>query len=125
MLKTALSAIVILLALAVLSFGPIVPRGTVATVQAQQTQPAAPQMPGMKMPDMNMPMHQMMADVKAADTKLDQLILDVNAAKGDARTPAIALAVTEIAAQLKSMHEHMGTMHDQMMGGRGMMMMPK
>jgi hypothetical protein len=69
-----------------------------------------------------MKMHsQMMADMKAADAKLDALVTAMNASSGDAKLNAVAAVVTELVRQQKSMHEHMGQMHEQMMGG-GMMM---
>ena len=68
---------------------------------------------------------QMMADIKAADLKLEELVKDMDAANGDARIAAIAQVVNELVRQQKTMHEHMGTMDQQMMmrmmGGRGMM----
>jgi hypothetical protein len=74
-------------------------------------------MPGM------MKMHeQMMADMKAAGARLDALVKDMNATSGDAKVTAIAAVVAELVAQQKSMHERMGQMHQQMLGGRGMMM---
>jgi uncharacterized protein YhaN len=70
-----------------------------------------------------MKMHeQMMAEMKAADSKLDALVKDMNAATGDAKVNAVAVVVTELVRQQKSMHDRMGQMHQQMMGGRGMMM---
>jgi vancomycin resistance protein YoaR len=81
---------------------------------------AAPQ-PQSGMADM-MKMHeQMMAEMKAADAKLDALVKEMNAASGDAKVNATAAVVTELVRQQKSMHAHMGQMHQQMMG-RGTMM---
>ena len=70
-----------------------------------------------------MKMHQqMMADMKSADAKLDQLLSRMNAATGDAKASAVADVVNELVRQQKTMHQRMGTMHDQMMtGGRGML----
>jgi hypothetical protein len=64
----------------------------------------------------------MMADMHAAEARLDGLIKEMNAAGGDAKVAAIAAVVTELVAQQKSMHARMAQMHQQMMGGRGMMM---
>ena len=66
---------------------------------------------------------QMMADIKAADLKLEELVKNMNAATGEAMIAAIAQVVNELVHQQKTMHEHMGTMDQQMMmrGGRGMM----
>lgn len=78
--------------------------------------------PHTNMPDM-MKMHQqMMAGMKADDETLSALLKGMNAATGDAKINAVAAVVTELARQHKAMHEHMGQMHQQMMGGRGMMM---
>ena len=69
-----------------------------------------------------MKMHaQMMAEMKAADSRLEALVKEMNAASGDATVSAVAAVVTELVRQQKSMHERMGQMHQQMMGG-GMMM---
>ena len=66
---------------------------------------------------------QMMADIKAADLKLEELVKDMNGATGEAKIAAIAQVVNELVRQQRTMHEHMGTMDQQMMmrGGRGMM----
>ena len=90
----------------------------------QQTPPAQgatqPQPPGMQ--DM-MKMHeQMMTEMQAGDAKLDALVKDMNDAKGDAKVNAVAAVVNELVRQHKAMHGRMGQMHQQMMGGRGMMM---
>jgi hypothetical protein len=93
--------------------------------EAAQSQPpqgtAQPQQPGMQN---MMKMHeQMMADMKAWDAKLDALVKDMNAANGEAKVTAIAAVVNELVQQHKTMHGHMGQMHQQMMmGGRGRMM---
>lgn len=85
---------------------------------AQQA-PAQPQ-PGMAE---IMKMHeQMMAEMKASDAKLNALVKDMNAAGGEAKVNAMAAVVNELVRQNKAMHEHMGQMHQQMMGGRGMTM---
>jgi vancomycin resistance protein YoaR len=97
------------------------------SVDSMQTLRAAPQTaqpaPQSGMNDM-MKMHEkMMSDMKAAEARLDALAKTMNAASGDAKTNAIAAVVNELVAQHKSMHAHMNEMHQQMMGGRGMMMM--
>jgi hypothetical protein len=72
-----------------------------------------------------MKMHEnMSAEMQAADGRLDALVKTMNAAAGDAKTNAIAAVVSELVAQHKQMHVHMTEMHQQMMGGRGMMMKP-
>jgi hypothetical protein len=58
-----------------------------------------------------MKMHtQMMAQMKAADVKLDALIKEMDTASDDAKVVAIAAVVTELVRQNKSMHEHMDQM---------------
>ena len=95
---------------------------TTMTAQAPAPQTAKPAA-GAGMGDM-MKMHEkMMAEMKAADGRLDALVKTMNAAAGDAKTNAIAAVVSELVAQHKQMHAHMAEMH-QMMGGRGMMMKP-
>ena len=70
-----------------------------------------------------MKMHaQMMAEMKAADSRLDALVKEMNAASGDAKVGAVASVVAELVRQQRSMHERMGHMHQQMMGAGGMMM---
>lgn len=67
---------------------------------------------------------QMMAEMKAADAKLDALLKEMNAATGEARLDAVVAVVNELARQNKAMHAHMAEMHGQMMGP-GRMMKPK
>ena len=87
---------------------------------SQGSQPREQSPPNMQ--DM-MKMHeQMMAEMKAADSRLDALTKEMNAAKGEAKVNAVAAVVTELVRQQKSMHDRMGQMQEQMMGGRGMMM---
>jgi len=70
-----------------------------------------------------MKMHEkMMAEMKAGDAKLDALVKQMDTAAGDTKVNAVAAVVSELVRQHKAMHEHMGQMHQQMMGGRGTMM---
>ena len=96
---------------------------TDVAAQAQSSQGSQPrEQAASNMQDM-MKMHeQMMADMKAADSRLDALVKDMNAANGEARVTAVAAVVTELVRQQRSMHERMGQMHQQMMGAGGMMM---
>lgn len=57
----------------------------------------------------------MMAEMKAADDRLDQLVARMKAASGDARVDAIAAVVTEIVAQRTAMRDRMMSMHEAMM----------
>jgi hypothetical protein len=96
---------------------------TDVAAQASSSQTSQPrEQPQASMQDM-MKMHeQMMAEMKAADGRLDSLVKEMNAASGEAKVNAVAAVVTELVRQQKAMHEHMGQMHQQMMSGRGMMM---
>jgi len=102
------------------AFGTGNARLALEAAQAQNPTPQTKPQPQPTMGDM-MKMHeQMMAEMKAADAKLDALVKEMNAA-GDAKINAMAAVVTELVRQQKSMHAHMGQMHEQMMG-RGTMM---
>lgn len=54
----------------------------------------------------------MMADMKAADQRLDDLTAKMTAASGQAKVDATAAVVTEIVAQRKTMREAMMKMHE-------------
>ena len=91
--------------------------------QGQEPQHQHPQAPAQAPADMAakckamMADHQkMMADMKAADQKLDGLVTAMNAASGPAKVDAVAAAVTEIVAQRKAMHGGMMGMHQKMAG---------
>jgi hypothetical protein len=109
------------LAIALALAAPLFAAASTVAAHASAAQGAPPQAP----PNMQqmMKMHeQMMADMKAADGRLDALVKDMSAAKGDAKVNAVAAVVTELVQQQKSMHAHMGEMHQMMMSG---MMMKK
>jgi len=61
----------------------------------------------------------MMADLKASDARIDELVAAMNRATGDARVEAIAQVVNELVRQEKALHEHMGMMGRHMMMGAG------
>lgn len=58
----------------------------------------------------------MMAEMKAADQRLDDLVSKMNSASGQAKVDATAAALTEVVAERKTMHERMMQMHHGMMG---------
>jgi hypothetical protein len=62
-------------------------------------------------------------NVRTVDLKLETLVKEMNAARGDAKVTAMAAVVNELVARHKAMHERMGQMHREMMGGRGGRMM--
>jgi hypothetical protein len=71
---------------------------------------------GMSMPDM-MKMHEkMMADMKASQATLDGLATKMNSAAGDAKIAAMADLLNELVRRHQQMGEHMGGMHQHMMG---------
>ena len=51
----------------------------------------------------------MMADMKAGQEKLDDLIAKMNAASGEQKINEMAAVLTELVARQKSMHDHMTT----------------
>jgi hypothetical protein len=57
----------------------------------------------------------MMADVKAADQRLDGLVATMTAASGQAKVDATSAAVTEIVAQRTTMRDGMMKMQEGMM----------
>jgi hypothetical protein len=57
----------------------------------------------------------MMADMKAADDRLQDLMSKMNAATGDQKVNAMADLLTQLVADQRKMHQHMMEMHDQMM----------
>ena len=130
MQKPILSAISFVLIAYALSFGSLTGWGRNAPLLAAEASPAQSPAPPSQhnqasqpnMPDM-MKMHQqMMAELTTAEAKLDQLVKEMNSARGDAKISAIAQVVNELARQQKAMHERMGAMHQQMMmSGQGMM----
>ena len=57
----------------------------------------------------------MMTDVKAADQRLDDLVVKMNTASGMEKVAATATVVTEIVTQRRTMHDGMMKMHHGMM----------
>jgi hypothetical protein len=89
--------------------------------QTHQAGAAAPPKMGMTHEGMAAYHDKMMAEMKAADTKLDALAAKMNAAKGNAKVEAMAAVINEMVSQRKMMRGQMQMMHEQMMGGQGMM----
>ena len=67
---------------------------------AEQTMPAAP-------------VHGMPMAMMAQDDKLDKLVADLNAAKGNDRIDKLVAVVNELVAERKAMHERMKGMMKQ------------
>jgi hypothetical protein len=57
----------------------------------------------------------MMADMKAADARLEALAQTMTAAPGDDKVAAMQALLTELVKNQVDMHRHMGMMHDHMM----------
>jgi len=57
----------------------------------------------------------MMADMKAADQRLDDLVVKMNSASGVEKTAATAIVVTEMVTQRRTMRDGMMKMQDGMM----------
>ena len=79
---------------------------------AAQASDATAQRPGMNQGMMNPDMMKMMSDMKAKDAKLEALVQKMNAAKGAAKTEAMAELLTTLVEERKAMHSSMmGMMH--------------
>lgn len=118
MLKHVICAISIGFAGVALSHGVFVGVGTnvplLAAARSPQTQSLTPSSPAGQprqatMAEMMKRHQQMMADIKAAALKLDELVKDMNAATARRRSPPYAQVVNELVRQQKTLHEHMGT----------------
>jgi hypothetical protein len=86
--------------------------------------PAAAQQATPKAPEHSMPMPQsggmvnhdkMMADMKAADARLEALAQTMKSASGDDKVRAMEELVTELVQNHVDMHRQMSMMHEQMM----------
>jgi hypothetical protein len=79
-----------------------------SVVAAQQATP--PVQP--RLPDMMQRHEQMMAEMKASDARLDELVRAMNAATGDAKISAMAQVINELVRQHQAMHQHMASMNN-------------
>ena len=87
-----------------------------APVRAQQPPPKAPEHT-MPMPQAGgmMDHDKMMADMKAADARLEALVQTMTSARGDDKVTAMQALLTELVENQVDMHRHMAMMHDHMM----------
>jgi hypothetical protein len=87
-----------------------------APVRAQQARPKAPEhsMPTPQGGGM-MDHDKMMADMKAADERLEALAQTMTSARGDDKVAAMQALLTELVKNQLDMHRHMAMMHDHMM----------
>ena len=81
----------------------------------QQAEHAHEAQKPMGMPEMQKMHEKMMADLKAEQQKLDEMVKKMNSAKGDARVDAIAAIVTQMVEHHRGMAQHMDMMHQHMM----------
>jgi hypothetical protein len=86
-----------------------------APVRAQQVPPKAPEH-SMPTPQGGMMDHdKMMADMKAADGRLEALAQTMTSARSDDKVAAIQALLTELVKNQVDMHRHMAMMHHHMM----------
>jgi hypothetical protein len=87
-----------------------------APVRAQQDSPKTPEhsMPTPRVGGM-MDHDKMMADMKAADARLEALAQTMTSARGDDKVAAMQALLTELVKNQVDMHRHMAMMHDHMM----------
>jgi hypothetical protein len=83
---------------------------------AQQVTPKAPEH-SMPMPQAGgmMDHDKMMADMKAADARLEALAQTMKSASGNDKVRAMEELLTELVKNQVDMHRHMSMMHDHMM----------
>jgi uncharacterized protein HemX len=111
----AASCVVLVLSVEGVRFG----FGIVEATQPRSAAQADAQTPLVNAQEMMRMHEQLMAEIKAADAKLDTLVKDMNAATGESRVSAIIVVVNELVRQRSTMHHHMEQMHHHMMKGRG------
>jgi hypothetical protein len=109
----AIAAIVIAVVFAQVPGTPV--RATPQVASMSQAEHAHEAQKPMGMQDMQKMHDQMMADMKAEQQKLDELVKKMNSAKGDARVDAIAAIVTQMVEHHRGMAERMNMMHQHMM----------
>jgi len=85
-------------------------------VRAQQAPPNASEH-SMPTPEAGgvMDHDKMMADMKAADARLEALAQTMTSARGDEKVAAMQALLTELVKNQVDMHRHMAMMHDHMM----------
>ena len=102
----------------------IIPMATLALTAGLFLAPAGAQQATPKAPEHSMPMPQtggmmnhdkMMADMKAADARLEALAQTMKSASGNDKVRAMQELVTELVQNQVAMHRHMAMMHEHMM----------
>ena len=87
----------------------------VLVLAQQATTTAPPAGPESKMDkDWQAKHDKMVAEMKAMDTRLDEKLAAMNAAKGDQKIEAMAAVINELVSQRKAMKEGFGPMHHGM-----------
>ena len=102
----------------------IIPMATLALTAGLFLAPAGAQQATPKAPEHSMPMPQtggmmnhdkMMADMKAADARLEALAQTMKSARGHDQIGAMQELLAELVRNQVDMHHHMSMMHDHMM----------
>jgi hypothetical protein len=102
----------------------LIPIAAVAIATGLLFAPVRAQQLPLKAPEHNMPTPQvggmmdhdkMMADMKAADARLEALAQTMTSARGDDKVVAMQALLTELVKNQVDMHRHMAMMHDHMM----------
>ena len=102
----------------------MIPMATLALTAGLFLAPAGAQQATPKAPEHSMPMPQtggmmnhdkMMADMKAADARLEALAQTMKSASGNDKVRAMQELVTELVQNQVDMHRHMAMMHEHMM----------
>ena len=90
----------------------LAPAGAQVTPQAPEHSMPMPQPGGMGMMGDD---NKMMADMKAADARLEALAQTMKSAGANDKVRAMEALLTELVQNQVAMHRHMSMMHDQMM----------
>ena len=102
----------------------MIPMATLAITAGLFLAPAAAQQATPKAPEHSMPMPpsggmmnhaKMMADMKAADARLEALVQTMTSASGNDKVRAMQELLTELVQNQVDMHRQMSMMHDHMM----------
>lgn len=116
--QSALAVATLVAAVALVSLFVLAPHGATDRLWAAEPQAQGRGMQGMPMnpTEMNAMHEKMMAEMKSSHARLDELVKKMNSSTGDPKVNAMAELLTEIVRQHRSMGDHMGMMHQHMMG---------
>ena len=120
-LLLSIGTIALAFAFALLPGGPFHELAGATSPSANPAAPSPGEQMGMQMQDMSKMHEKMMADMKAAQTRLDDLATKMNAATGEAKTGAMVELLNELVRQHRAMGQRMGDMDQRMIGQMKMM----